>query len=397
MDSNTLKTISFEDTSIAFSSKNNLQLRKAYWLFGMINLPWLVAIGTSLLKVALQLHLPIQWLIKQTIFAHFCGGETISDCQKTVQELHKFGIGTILDYSVEGEKNEKGFEKTTQETLRTIEQAAANPSLYPCCVFKMTGIASFDLMAKKQTGKQLTDSETESLSKAYQRLERICSFAHQNNVYLLIDGEETWIQGTIDMWVYQMMEKFNKEKAIIINTYQLYCQAALPNLQSAYQAAQEKGYFLGAKLVRGAYMEKEAARAEKLGYPNPIQPSKKATDHDYNEALKFCVEKRDRILLYAGTHNEESCQYLAQLMNQHGIAPEDKNFYFAQLYGMSDHISFNLAKAGYNVAKYVPYGPVAAVMPYLFRRAAENTSVAGQSSREYTLIKTELKRRRLRD
>lgn len=394
MDSNTLKTISFEDTSIAFSSKNNLQLKKAYWLFGMINRPWLVAVGTRFLKIALKLRLPIQWLIKQTIFAHFCGGETISDCQKTVEELHKFGIGTILDYSVEGEKNEKGFEKTTQETLRTIEQAAAHPNLYPCCVFKMTGIASFDLLAKQQTGKPLNDAEKQNLAKGYERLERICSFAHQKGVYLLIDGEETWIQGTIDTWVYEMMKKYNQQKAFIINTYQLYCKAALPNLKKAYQQALEEGYFLGAKLVRGAYMEKEAARAEKLGYPNPIQPNKKATDQDYNEALKFCVEKRDRILLYAGTHNEESCQYLTQLMNQHGITPEDKNFYFAQLYGMSDHISFNLAKAGYNVAKYVPYGPVAAVMPYLFRRAAENTSVAGQSSREYTLIKTELQRRR---
>lgn len=394
MESNIHKPISFEDTSIAFSSKNNLQLRKAYWLFAMINQPWLVNIGTKTLKWALSWHLPVKWAIKQTIFAHFCGGETIQDCADTVNTLSNFGIGTILDYSVEGEKTEAGFEKNAEETLRTIAQAADNPQLYPCCVFKVTGLASFDLLAKKQTGQVLSPSEQESWQKAYQRLEKICQFAHEKDVYLLIDGEETWIQGTIDELVYAMMRQFNQKVAFIINTYQLYCQSALPNLHKAYERAEEEGYYLGAKLVRGAYMEKEADRAKQLGYANPIQPSKAATDEDYNKALRFCVEKRHRILLYAGTHNEESCKLLTTLMNENGISPNDKNFYFAQLYGMSDHISFNLAKAGYNVAKYVPYGPVGAVMPYLFRRAAENTSVAGQSSREYSLIKKELNRRR---
>jgi proline dehydrogenase len=394
MESNTLKTISFEDTSIAFSSKNNLQLRKAYWLFGMINRPWLVGIGTKILKWALNWHLPVKWAIRQTIFAHFCGGETIQDCAKTVETLSSFGIGTILDYSVEGEKTEVGFEKNAEETIRTIKQAAQNPLLYPCCVFKVTGLASFDLLAKKQNTATLSPTEQESWQKAKERLERICQCAYDNGVYLLIDGEETWIQGAIDGLVYEMMRKFNQQTALIINTYQLYCRAALPNLKKDYENAEAEGYYLGAKLVRGAYMEKEANRAIELNYPNPIQPSKQATDEDYNSALRFCVEKRNRILLYAGTHNEESCLLLTNLMNENGISPNDKNFYFAQLYGMSDHISFNLAKAGYNVAKYVPYGPVGAVMPYLFRRAAENTSVAGQSSREYMLIKKELNRRR---
>jgi proline dehydrogenase len=385
--------ISFEDTSIAFSPRSDKDLLKMYWLFASMNNRSLVKAGTFLINFSLKAHLPIKSLIRHTIFEHFCGGENIQDCENTIQNLGKFGIGTILDYSVEGEKTEAGFDRTMLETLATIEKAA-NSEHIPFTVFKVTGIASAGLLEKVQQQSTLTPAEEQAFLKVKERMQTICRKAHEKKVRIFVDGEESWIQDTIDELTYELMERYNQEEPIIFNTYQLYRRAALDNLKKAYQIAEQKGYFLGAKLVRGAYMEKESQRAAAKGYADPIQPNKAATDRDFNAGLLFCLENRNRLSLCLGTHNEESCYLLANEMQKREIKNNDPDIWFAQLYGMSDHISYNLAVAGYNVAKYVPYGPVEAVMPYLFRRAEENTSVAGQSSREFNLIKKELQRRR---
>ena len=387
--------LSFEDTSIAFAHKSNKELRKMYWLFAMMNRRWMVKTGTGFVKQALRFRLPlVKWAVKSTVFDHFCGGQSIEDSQHTIDLLDKFNIGTILDYSVEGEKNESSFDHTTQETIRTIEKASQQSEKIPFSVFKVTGVASFDLMAKIQAGETLTDAEQQAWEKARQRVNQICQKASEHKVRIFIDGEETWIQDTIDQLTYEMMKKYNQEMPIVYNTYQMYRTASLENLKAAFEEAEKENYWLGAKLVRGAYMEKERARAEEKGYADPIQPNKAASDKDFDAGLQFCMEQRHRIALCAGTHNEQSSMLLTQLITQYNLPKNDPNVYFSQLFGMSDHISFNLAKAGYNVAKYVPYGPVASVMPYLIRRADENTSVAGQSSREFMLISKEKKRRK---
>ncbi len=387
------QAITFDDTATAFSYKSDQELRKTYWVFAAINHPAISRIGTNLVKFALNIKLPVRHLIKKTIFRQFVGGETIADCEPTIQLLARYHIKTILDYSVEGEKTEKGFEQTTLETLATLERAKGS-ELFPFAVFKVTGIADAKLLEKIQAGHTLTTEEESAFQRVKDRVERLCQAASDTDTRILIDGEESWIQEVIDDLAEAMMEKFNKGKAVVYNTYQMYRKDMLANLKKAFQHAAMKQYQLGAKLVRGAYMEKERERAQEKGYPDPIQPNKKATDEDYNRALVFCLNNKQRIALVSGSHNEYSNYYLTVLMQKYNVAPQDPSIYFSQLYGMSDHISFNLAKAGYNVAKYVPYGPLEAVMPYLFRRAEENTSVAGQSSREFTLIKKELKRRR---
>lgn len=364
-----------------------------YWLFAAMNNNFLVSVGTATMKAALNLHLPIKGLIKATIFEHFCGGETIEGCKATIQDLSRFNIGTILDYSVEGEESEASFDHTAKEVMATIEKAAGNPAI-PFSVFKVTGIASFDLLAKVQRGTTLAATEQQAFQKVRARMEAICSSAYQHKVRVFVDGEDSWIQNVIDDLTYEMMEKYNKEEALIYNTFQLYRKDMLRNLKQAFEKAAEQNYFLGAKLVRGAYMEKERSEALKKGLPDLIQPNKASTDKDFDLALQFCVDQIDRISFCAGTHNEVSTLHLVNLMEQQGIAPDDQRVYFAQLYGMSDNISYNVAKAGYNVAKYVPYGPVEAVMPYLFRRAEENTAMAGQSSREFKLIQKEKQRRK---
>lgn len=383
----------FDDVSIAFTSKSDRQLRKAYWLFTLMGKGWLVAIGKFFVKLGFALHLPISKIIYWTVYDQFCGGVTIKDSQGTIDELASHGIGSILDYSVEGAKNEKGFDKTMAEILRTIDRAADDDNI-PFCVFKPSGVALGKIFTKIQAGKALTEKEQAIHQRNIERIEKICKVAYDKNVRVLIDAEESWLQDPIDELVYQMMEKYNKETAIVYNTYQMYRADMFENLKKAHKRAKEKGYYIGAKLVRGAYMEKEADRAEEMGYPNPIQISKERTDIDYNSALEYCVENLDNIFVFNGTHNQYSNYFLAYMMDKHGIKPNDERVHFAQLYGMSDNISFNLAHKGYNVAKYVPYGPVKAVMPYLFRRAEENTAVAGQSSREFSLIKEELQRRR---
>ena len=384
--------LSFSDTAIAFESRSNDDLKRAHMLFKAIGYNWLVQMGPGLVQLSYALKLPIEGIIRKTIFKQFCGGESIDDCENTINELWNYRIGTILDYSVEGEEKEEVFDATTEEIIRTIQKAAGNETI-PFSVFKMTGIARFHLLFRINSHNQLEQKETEEYNKVKERLDKICKAAHDNDVRLFIDAEESWVQDTIDSLSRAMMLKYNKEKPIVYNTIQLYRHDRLEFLKRSFSDAKINNYKLGLKLVRGAYMEKERERADDKVYDSPIQPNKTSTDRDYNEALRFCIKHIDVIALCAGTHNEDSSQLLVDLMQENNISPNDKRIYFSQLLGMSDHLSYNLSHAGYNVAKYVPYGPVKAVLPYLVRRAQENTSVKGQTGRELSLIKTELKRR----
>ncbi|QIX62506.1 proline dehydrogenase [Hymenobacter sp. BT18] len=386
--------VSFDDTAVAFASKSDGDLRKMYALFAAMNNNLLVKTGGGLMKTALKWSLPgSKFLIKHSIFEQFCGGETIRECLPVIQELGRYHIGTILDYSVEGEGDEKSFDRTRDEILATIELAHRSEHI-PFSVFKVTGVADSSLLEKVQAGQTLTASEKARYERAQARVDAICAQAHRYGVRVFVDAEESWFQATIDDLAYTMMARYNKESAIVWNTYQLYRHDRLEAIRQAHAAAVAGGYFLGGKLVRGAYMEKEARVATQRGYANPINPTKNATDALYDEALRYCVQHAERISLCAGTHNEASSLLLTKLMQEHGLQPDDQRVWFAQLYGMSDNLTYNLANAGYNTAKYVPYGPVEAVMPYLLRRADENTAISGQSSREFLLIQKEMTRRK---
>ena len=385
--------LEFKDTQIAFSYKSDRELKKANFVFSIVSHPIISALATNFVKVSLALHLPVKGIIRNTVFEHFCGGETVNESAKMIKKLGQLNVGTILDYSVEGEKDEVGFDKTTAEILATFD-AAKNSQSIPFCVFKTTGLGHGDLLAKVQAKTSLSTEETTAVERIQNRVDSICKKAFEFQIPVLIDAEDSWIQNPIDELAYKMMQKYNQEKAIVFNTFQMYRTDMFDNLKKALQAAEKDNYFLGVKMVRGAYMEKEAERAEKLGYANPIHSTKEATDDCFNKGLSFCIDHKQRVSLMCGSHNEYSNQYLTELMRKQGMKNDDKRVWFAQLLGMSDNISFNLAKAGYNIAKYVPYGPVESVMPYLLRRASENTSVAGQSSRELTLIRKELKRRK---
>ncbi|WP_422360060.1 proline dehydrogenase family protein [Reichenbachiella sp.] len=385
--------INFDDTKVAFADKSNFDLKRMHFLFLTMNNPAIAKIGIWMTVFALKIHLPIKWMIKKTIFAQFCGGESLEDSKGTVEKLAASNIHTILDYSVEGEESEKVFDFNRDEIIRSLEMASNNTHI-PTGVMKLTGFTAFDLLAKKQSGDPLTPDESSRYETFLERVDQICAKAVEVHKYLFIDAEETWIQDVIDEVVYAMMEKYNKETVYIFNTYQMYRTASLQNLKDAHQLGLDKGFKIGAKLVRGAYMEKERERAERKGYQDPIQPNKEASDKDYDAAVTYCLENINEVYLCAGTHNENSSRLTAELMDHHGIAKADPKVYFAQLYGMSDNLSYTLANEGYNVAKYVPYGPVAKVLPYLMRRAEENTSIAGQSSREFTLVKKEIARRK---
>lgn len=384
---------SFENTEMAFIAKSNWQLKKAFWLFKIVNNNVMASFSTRAANLALKMHLPVKGIIKATVFEHFCGGESIEESQNTVNILSKYKVGAILDYSIEGKNSEEAFDGTLKETLKTIENAKGNAKI-PYCVFKPTGMGSFDLMGKKQLGIELSEEENVSFKKIRTRYLTICQAAFDNDVRLLIDAEDSWYQETIDELLYEMMEKFNKKRAIVFNTYQMYRWASLQNIKDAHQRGQAKGFVLGAKLVRGAYMENERARAKSKGYEDPICHDKHITDKSYNDGLRYCVENIHSVELFNGSHNEHSNLYLTELMKKYKLENDDSRIFFSQLYGMSDNISFVLADANYNAAKYVPYGPVKFVMPYLIRRAEENTSVAGQSSRELVLLKTEILRRK---
>jgi proline dehydrogenase len=386
--------LDFTNTEIAFGPKKPKDLKRAYWLFKVVSYPWIVKLGKRLTPLLLKLRFPIKGLIKATIFRQFCGGETIEECTERIDELGKFGVGTILDYSVEGKTSDEDFEHTAQIIISTIEKAKNSENI-PFAVFKVTGIGRFDLLEIASEEKTTANEQVlHEIAAVKERFERICAAAAQHGVRLFIDAEETWIQPVLDAWTWEMMCRYNQERAIIYNTVQMYRHDRLDFLQRQLAQVQAAGIVYGVKLVRGAYMEKERARAAAMGYPSPIQPDKASTDRDYNEALKFIVENQQHFAVCAGSHNEESSMLLTELMAQNQLKPGNERFYFAQLLGMSDHISYNLSNAGYKVAKYVPFGPVKEVLPYLLRRADENTSVAGQTGRELGLISSELRRRK---
>ena len=382
----------FDQTHIAFAGKSDAELRKAYLMFRLLNAPAINRAGSWLINTALRFHLPVEGLIKKTIFRQFCGGESIEDCIPQVNRLAAAGIGSILDYSVEGDESEEVFDYCLEEILLTISYSAAH-RFVPFCVFKPSGMARFALLAKVAAGESLTRKEEDEFSRAHNRIRMVCEAAFEKGVKLLVDAEHYEIQDIIDRLTVENMQQFNREKAIIFNTCQLYRHDKLSSLKADCLHAEKNDYYLGVKLVRGAYMEFENERAMQHGYVSPIHTTRAGTDKAYNDALLFCLENLQSVAFMAGTHNEESCIFLAQEMKIKKIPPSHPHIWFAQLLGMSDHISFNLANAGYNVAKYVPYGKVREVMPYLIRRARENTSVAGQAGREVSLLAREIRRR----
>ncbi len=384
--------LDFRDTKTAFADKTNAELREKYRLFRIMNSPVLNEIGTRSAQLALALGLPVQWLIKNTIFEQFCGGETIEECQPTVDKLGDSNIGTILDYSVEGKSAEADFERTKEETILNLKRAKNDDDI-PFAVFKMTGIAPLGTLEKISNNLELKESNKIKWESTKRRVLEICSYAHEISQEVFIDAEESWIQNAIDILATEMMERFNKESPLIFTTVQLYRTDRLEFLKASHREAKRKGYIYAVKLVRGAYMEKERERASEMGYPSPIYPDKASTDRAFDDAVEYCLDNIDDLAFVAGTHNEESTQRLVQMMEERGIDHGHHHIFFSQLYGMSDNLSYILASNGYNVSKYVPYGPVADAVPYLIRRARENTSVMGQVSRELDLISKELERR----
>lgn len=383
----------FDNTEIAFSLKSDSELERAYFLFKMISIEPLVRIGTAATNFAIKAHLPIEGLIRSTVFDHFCGGVNEVDCLPVINNMFKKGVSSVLDYSVEGKENEKEFDSAMNTTLKIIDFAKSKPEI-PIAVFKPTGFGRFYLYEKLGKGEALNEAEQAEWHRVVDRFDKVCKKAKDHDVAVLIDAEESWMQDAADDLVAQMMQKYNTEKSIVFNTLQLYRHDRLAFLKAQHEQAKANGYYLGYKLVRGAYMEKENERAEEHGYESPICKDKQATDINFDVGLTYMIDHLEHMSLFAGTHNEESSYLLMELMAERGLANNDPRIWFGQLYGMSDHISFNLADKGYNVAKYIPFGPVKDVMPYLIRRAEENTSVAGQTGRELKLLNSEKKRRR---
>ncbi|HVM88755.1 MAG TPA: proline dehydrogenase family protein [Puia sp.] len=404
-----MTAISFDNTENAFAYKSDKELKKANFLFSSMGYSWLVKLGTKLTPWTIRSGLPVKGLIRNTIFTQFVGGETLEETAAVAKKLGNYHVRVILDYAMEGgEEGEQGFDHTCDEFIRVINYASTQPNI-PFMSVKVTGFARFDLLAKldqsvadhsgslmKRYAKAveaLTIEEKAEWQRVQERMLRVCKTAAEKNVGVLIDAEETWIQDPVDVMTILMMEQFNKEKAVVYNTLQLYRHDRLKFLKDSLEAAEQRNFVLGAKLVRGAYMEKERQRAAELGYASPIQPDKETTDHDYNEAITFCIEHIDRVALMVASHNEYSNLYATQLLEQKGLSLAHPHIHFSQLYGMSDNITFNLAKVGCSVSKYLPFGPIKHVIPYLMRRAQENSSISGQTGRELGLIKKEIKRR----
>ncbi len=387
--------VNFDNTQIAFQYRSNGELKQAAFLFSSMGSPLLTKIGTGFTRFAMGAGLPIKGIIKNTIFRQFCGGETMEEAAQTAAVIGRFGVKVILDYSVEGKEGEAEFDHAVTEFIRAIRYAAGQKPNIPFISIKVTGFARFALLEKWHSGAALDAGEQAERDRVEARIDAICKAAAESGILVLIDAEESWIQQAVDDLADAMMARYNRGEAIIYNTFQMYRHDRLGFLERSAGLASRGGYILGAKLVRGAYMEKERARAEELGYSSPIQPDKQSSDRDYDAAVSFCLRHHEGIALFVGTHNEASCAAAAAQMEALGIPPSSPRVWFSQLYGMSDNISFNLAAAGYNVAKYLPYGPVKDVIPYLMRRAQENTSVAGQTGRELSLIRREMKRRGL--
>lgn len=389
------KTIDFTDTEIAFSTKTDKELLKMGKLFSLMNKTALVNIGSKLGLLAFKFKLPfVDYIVKNTIFQQFCGGENLMDCQNAIDTLYKHDSLTILDYGAEGKSTEEDFNRVMEETLRAVEFAASNNSV-PVVSTKITGLVDNDILIDIQSGKEQDESMKRAYAQMAVRVDKICNRAAELGVGIFVDAEESWLQEPIDALVMEMMEKYNHGKVIVYNTYQLYRHDKLAQLKSDHEIARKKGFLFGAKLVRGAYMEKERERAKEMNYPSPIQPDKKSTDRDFDEGMEYCVRNYQDIASCCASHNVESNRKQAALIDRLDLQKDHPHFNFCQLYGMSDYITFNIGKAGYNVAKYVPYGPIQDVVPYLIRRAQENSSVTGEMSRELSLIKKEIKRRGL--
>ena len=384
----------FNNTEVAFSLKSDTELERAYFLFKLIESQPLVKIGTAVTNFALKAHLPVEGLIRSTVFDHFCGGINEHDCLSVVDKMYTKGVSSVLDYSVEGKEEEAQFDAALEMILKTVDFAKERMAI-PFAVFKPTGFGRIALYEKVGSGAELNEKEKEEWNKVVARFDKVCKIAHDKDVALLIDAEESWMQDAADDLVEEMMRKYNKQRAIVYNTLQMYRWDRLDYLKNLHDRANKDGFFIGMKIVRGAYMEKENARAEDKGYKSPICATKQATDENYDAAIVYMVDNIDKMYIFAGTHNENSSYRLMELCEEKGRTKNENRIFFGQLYGMSDNISYNLAEQGYNVAKYLPFGPVRDVMPYLIRRAEENTSVAGQTSRELDLIKKERSRRKL--
>jgi proline dehydrogenase len=406
---NTSTEISFENTENAFAYKTNKELKKADFLFSSMGYSWIIQLGTKLTPWAIRSGLPVKGIIRNTIFSQFVGGETLEETAGVAKKLGAYHVQVILDYGVEGGGDgEKGFDHACDEFIRVINYAATQPNI-PFMSIKVTGLTRLGLLEKldhsvelnagslmKRYAKaveSLAEYEKEEWQRVQQRMIRICKVAAEKNVGVLIDAEQTWIQDPVDVITILMMEQFNREKVVVYNTLQLYRHDRLNFLKDSLEAAQMRNFMLGVKLVRGAYMEKERKRALDFGYTSPIQADKQTTDKDYNAGLEFCIEHIDRIALIVASHNEYSNLYATQLLQKKGLPLNHPHIHFSQLYGMSDNITFNLAKAGCSVSKYLPFGPIKDVIPYLMRRAQENSSMSGQSGRELGLIKKERTRR----
>lgn len=386
--------VNFEDTATAFVTKSNSQLKKAYYMFKLVANPSLVQFGKRASAFSLSLGLPIKGIVKKTVYDQFVGGENILECDLTIDKLNEHNVKCLLDYSVEGKVKEEDFENTKNILIKTI-QYGKNKEAIPFTVFKVTGLARFALLEKVSKKTALNTNEEKEWFRVQKRVEQICQIAYDVDLAVLIDAEESWIQNAIDGLGEEMIRKFNEEKVVIYNTLQMYRKDRLDYLKEQVEEANKIGYHLGVKLVRGAYMEKERERASKNNMESPIQNTKADSDTDYDEGVKYIIDHLRLGALVAGTHNEQSCEKLVQAMLDRGLAKNDERVWFSQLFGMSDNLSFNLAKEGYNVVKYLPFGPVKETLPYLIRRAEENTAAAGQTSRELDLIKREMKRRGL--
>ncbi|HMU32997.1 MAG: proline dehydrogenase family protein [Acidobacteria bacterium] len=386
--------LDFRDSETAFADKSDSELKEKYRLFRMLNSPFLNSLGSKATKLGLSLGLPIKGLIKSTIYKQFCGGESIPECDPVIEKLGKSNVGTILDYAIEGKSTEEDFEATKNEIIRTIERAKGDPNI-PFSVFKVTGIAPIGTLEKMSAKKKLDAKAGAKCERIYTRVSEICEAAHNAGQPLFIDAEDSWIQDAIDRLATEMMERFNQTKPVVFNTLQMYRTDRLQHLKEARRAAQNAGYIYAVKLVRGAYMEKERERAEEMGYPSPIHATKKETDADYNAALEYCMKHHEDMAFVTATHNVKSTRRVAEAMLDADVQPDHPHIFFSQLYGMGDNISYVLAKNGFNVSKYVPYGPVNETVPYLVRRAEENSSAAGHMSRELELLSDEMKRRGL--
>lgn len=384
----------FENTATAFSLKSDSELERAYFLFKMIANEPLVKIGAAMTNFAIKANLPVEGLIRATVFDHFCGGVNEADCMPVVDKMFEKGVCSVLDYSVEGKDEEDPLDNATEMILKILDFVKEKAAI-PFAVFKPTGFGRFALYQKISEGRKLNESEAAEWQRVINRFDKVCKKAHDLDVTLLVDGEESWMQDAADQLVEDMMRKYNKRKSIVFNTLQTYRWDRLPYLKELHKRAVRDGFKIGIKVVRGAYMEKENERAKEKGYPSPICESKSATDENFDATIAYMLENLESMSIFSGTHNENSCYKLMELMQDKGVEKNHQDIWFGQLYGMSDHISFNLAANGYNVAKYLPFGPVKDVMPYLIRRAEENTSVAGQTSRELSLLKKERKRRKI--